>query len=170
MSGDERHVFPFPIDHNLPYGWRHPVTGRRSNELDPLLVQAGAHHRRARYMARKTQDSLGREALVTQSQISRFERALAPSMDAEKLVRLSRELHPHFPIGYCPHDHYCPWQRIPMPMLPVGVGPPNEPDFARLHALLDDLGRRLGTREAAAPEPAEDPAPTEDDGSLDVHE
>ena len=143
-DSDAQHRLALPSDHNLPYGWRHEVTGRRSVDLDPLLVRAGAHHRRARYMSRLSQAELARRARVSQSQVSRFERALAPSMDAERLIRLSELLHPHFPIGYCPHEHLCPWQPIAMPSLPVGVGPPRDPDFARFWAIYNEIHNGQG--------------------------
>jgi transcriptional regulator with XRE-family HTH domain len=90
-------------------------------------------------MAGWSQERLGDAAHVTQSTISRFERALAPSMDVEKLLWLSAKLHPNFPVGYCPHIHYCPWQAIPLAALPVGVGPPQDPDRARINAMLEKL-------------------------------
>jgi len=138
MSEMPRRATPdsLPIGYNLPLGWRHPVTGRRSPALDPLLVRAGAQLRRARYVTGRSQQSLADEVEVSQSLVSRFERALAPSMDVEKLVRMDAALNRNFPIGYCPHEHGCPWQPIPMASLPVGVGPPRDPDYARLWEAL----------------------------------
>jgi transcriptional regulator with XRE-family HTH domain len=148
------------IRHNLPLGWRHPVTGRREQDLDPLLVRAGAHMRRARYMTGRSQQSLADAAGVSQSLISRFERALAPSMNADKLVRIDELLDRNFPIGYCPHVHGCPWQPIPMPSLPVGVGPARDPDYARLWAAYEEaLRHEPGVEDSEAATLLDSPEP-----------
>ena len=47
-------------------------------------------------------------------------------MDVERLVWLADAMFPDLPLGFCPHDHRCPWLRI---MPPV---PPLSPEEARL--------------------------------------
>jgi transcriptional regulator with XRE-family HTH domain len=96
-----------------PHGWRHPVTGRRGWQPDPLLLAFGQYVKRSRYLARMTQRQLADGAGVDQGQISRLERALAPAMSVERVVKLSGVLGQAFPLGYCPHEHWCPWQPAP---------------------------------------------------------
>jgi transcriptional regulator with XRE-family HTH domain len=120
-----------------PYGWRHPVTGRHGWLSDPLLLAFGQYVKRGRYLARKTQQAVADEARVDQGQLSRLERALAPSMRVDKLVRLGNALGRAFPLGYCPHEHWCVWQPAPKP-------PPEEP-FDRLVALRELLNPQSGS-------------------------
>ena len=101
----------------LPIGWRHPVTGRREVEPDPRLMLLGHYIRRSRYLVGLSQQALADRTSVPQSQISRLERALAPSMDVERLVWLAHALYPDFPLGFCPHDHGCAWIRTAFPSL-----------------------------------------------------
>ncbi len=75
------------------------------------LVAWGESLRGARQLAGLSQELLEHRSGVDQSQISRFERALAPRMTAERLVRVALVLRGHFPLGFCPHDHGCIWQR-----------------------------------------------------------
>lgn len=59
-----------------------------------------------------SQDRLARAARVSQTMISRAERALAPAMGLDPLTRLGRVLGRSLPLGVCPHDHDCAWQPI----------------------------------------------------------
>lgn len=93
-----------------PHGWRHPVTGRLGWQPDPLLLAFGQYVKRSRYLAPMTQRQLSDKSGVDQGQISRLERALAPAMRVDRLVKLSGTLGRVFPLGYCPHEHWCPWQ------------------------------------------------------------
>jgi hypothetical protein len=52
---------------------------------------------------------------VDQGQISRLERALAPTARIERLVAMSAVLGRALPLGYCPHEHWCEWQPAPRP-------------------------------------------------------
>jgi transcriptional regulator with XRE-family HTH domain len=97
-----------------PHGWRHPVTGRLGWQPDPLLLAFGQYVKRSRYLAGKTQRQLSGDSDVDQGQISRLERALAPAMGVDRLVRLSGALGRVFPLGYCPHEHWCQWQPAPV--------------------------------------------------------
>jgi len=96
-----------------PHGWRHPVTGRLGWQPDPPLLAFGQYVKRSRYLACKTQRQLSDDSGVDQGQISRLERALAPAMRVDRLVRLSGTLGRVFPLGYCPHEHWCQWQPAP---------------------------------------------------------
>jgi hypothetical protein len=82
--------------------------------MEPKLRQAlealGLAVRYARSRAGISQDILERLSEVDQSAISRFERGLAPSFSAVKLVSLSLALRGALPLGVCPHDHTCPWR------------------------------------------------------------
>jgi transcriptional regulator with XRE-family HTH domain len=97
-----------------PYGWRHPVTGRRDLP-DPALITFGQYLKRGRYFARMSQQQLADASGVEQSQISRAERALAPSLGMEYLIKLGKPLGRALPLGFCPHEHYCHWQPAPPP-------------------------------------------------------
>ena len=44
--------------------------------------------------------------------ISRLERGKAPAAAMIKLVLLSDTLGYRFPLGFCPHDHACAWERL----------------------------------------------------------
>ena len=96
----------------MPFGWRHPVTGRKYHLDDPALERLGVYLRRARYIAGRSQDSVAAAAGVAQGQISRLERALAPAMKVERLAWIEDALDGAFPLGYCPHDHICQWRRL----------------------------------------------------------
>lgn len=47
---------------------------------------------------------------VSQSVISRTERALAPRLALDRVVGLKLALGNELPLGWCPHDHPCRWQ------------------------------------------------------------
>jgi transcriptional regulator with XRE-family HTH domain len=117
-----------------PYGWRHPVTGRRGWQPDPLLLAFGQYIKRARYLAGVSQVELSKLSGVDQGALSRLERALAPAMKVERLVKLSAALGRMLPLGYCPHEHWCQWQRAPE----RAPDPPPRPtweEFQVLHGL-----------------------------------
>src|SRR3954447_10489576 len=71
-----------------PYGWDHPITGRGGWQPEPLLLAFGQYVKRARYLAEMSQVELSRKSGVDQGAISRLERALAPAMKIENVVRL----------------------------------------------------------------------------------
>ncbi len=129
---------PLEVDWKPPPGWRHPVSGRQWAEPDLALIRLGLHFRRARYIAGRSQQTVADGAHIPQSQVSKFERALAPSMDVERLAWLGEALGPAFPLGFCPHPHACPWQPI-RPQTPSLV-PEDDRKRARF---LDELGRRI---------------------------
>jgi DNA-binding XRE family transcriptional regulator len=82
-------------------------------DMDPRVRDAlealGLAVKHARGQAGMSQDGLERSSGVDQSSISRFERGLAPSFSAVKLVQLSLGMRGAFPLGVCPHDHTCRW-------------------------------------------------------------
>ncbi len=106
-----------------PYGWTYPATGRRDWEPEPALLAFGQYIKRGRYLGRLSQQKLADEATVDQGQISRLERALAPAMSIERVVRLSSVLGRALPLGYCPHEHWCKWQ-------PAPAAPPERPKLS----------------------------------------
>ena len=108
MQAGDRSWFIAP-----PYGWIHPVTGRKGWQPDPLLLAFGQYVKRARYFAGLSQTDLARAAGVDQGGISRLERALAPAMKIERVAKLAGAMGRAFPFGYCPHEHWCQWQRAP---------------------------------------------------------
>jgi transcriptional regulator with XRE-family HTH domain len=109
-----------------PFGWRHPVTGRKGWQPDPELIAFGMYVKRARYLANVTQHRLEQMSGVDQGQLSRLERALAPWTKVEDLVKISGALGRAMPLGYCPHEHWCAWQPAPPPPMerPLGWLPP----------------------------------------------
>jgi transcriptional regulator with XRE-family HTH domain len=109
-----------------PHGWRHPVTGRFGWQPEPLLVAFGQYVKRARYLANLSQRELARKSGVEQGAISRLERALAPATKVERIVHLGAAMGRKFPLGYCPHEHWCEWQPAPEPPpeRPLGYLPP----------------------------------------------
>ncbi len=126
-----------------PYGWRHPVSGRHGWLSDPQLLAFGQYVKRGRYLAKKTQQQLARESGVEQGQISRVERALAPAMRVDRLVSLGGALGRAFPLGFCPHEHACPWQPAPPP--------PTDPPIDRLSPAMREIFNQQ-------PDPEEDEA------------
>jgi transcriptional regulator with XRE-family HTH domain len=78
---------------------------------DPeALRRFGRNLRRARQIAGLSQQRLADLSGVSQSVISRLERAKAPMVGLERLLLLARALGPAWPLGECPHDHSCVWQ------------------------------------------------------------
>ena len=117
-----------------PFGWRHPVTGKFGWQPTFELIAFGMYVKRARYLANVTQHRLEELSGVDQGQISRLERALAPWTRAEELVLIGKALGRAFPLGFCPHEHWCEWQPAP--------DPPKEKDLlAEARALDERLNR-----------------------------
>lgn len=85
-------------------------TGRKALFPDPALIEFGRYLRRARRIAQLSQSRLAELSGLSQSTISRLERALAPSVGIDRLVMLGRALGRALPLGLCPHEHDCPWQ------------------------------------------------------------
>ena len=77
-----------------------------------LLRRFGVEFRRCRIYAGLTQARLAELSGVSQSTISRIERGKASSASLIKLVRISDVMLTGFPLGYCPHPHLCPWNRL----------------------------------------------------------
>lgn len=77
-----------------------------------LLRRFGVEFRRCRLYANLSQVELARLSGVSQSTISRIERGKASSASLIKFVRISDAMLTGFPLGYCPHPHYCPWNRL----------------------------------------------------------
>ncbi|MEP7158867.1 MAG: helix-turn-helix domain-containing protein [Chloroflexota bacterium] len=117
-----------------PFGWRHPVTGKLGWQPGLELIAFGMYVKRARYLAGVTQQRLEELSGVDQGQISRLERALAPSTRTQELVKIGKALGRSLPLGFCPHEHWCEWQRAP--------DPPKEKDWlAEARGLDERLGR-----------------------------
>lgn len=135
LQASERSWFVRP-----PWGWRHPVAGRHGWLPDPSLLAFGQYLKRSRYLAAKTQTQLEAESGVDQGMISRLERALAPYARIDRLVRLSDALGRALPFGYCPHEHFCPWQPVPPP--------PADPPIDRLSPELRRMFNRVGSDNA----------------------
>ena len=94
-------------------------TGRRELAPDASLIHVGRYFRRSRAYAGISQEQLAGKANVSQSMVSRVERARAPGMAFERFVDMSLVLGRLFPFGVCPHDHRCGWQPIQPPSAPV---------------------------------------------------
>lgn len=77
-----------------------------------LLRRFGVEFRRCRHYFGISQTELARQSGVSQSTISRIERGRASSASLLKLVRLSEVMRSGFPLGFCPHPHYCAWNRL----------------------------------------------------------
>ncbi len=89
-----------------------PYLGPETPGLGEMLRQFGAELRRCRYQAGWSQAQLAERSAVSQSTISRLERGKAPAAAMIKLVLLSDTLGYRFPLGFCPHDHACAWERL----------------------------------------------------------
>ena len=110
-----------------PREWLHPVAGRYGWQPDQGLLTFGQYVRRSRYLAGMSQVQLAKASGVEQGSISRLERGLAPAMKVERVVKLAAAMGRDFPLGCCPHEHWCPLQ--PAPKLPQQ--PPEDPDLSR---------------------------------------
>jgi len=94
-------------------------SGRRDLAPDAPLIHIGRYFRRSRAYAGISQEQLAGKANVSQSMVSRTERARAPGMAFERFVDMSLVLGRLFPFGVCPHDHHCGWQPIQPPSPPL---------------------------------------------------
>jgi transcriptional regulator with XRE-family HTH domain len=77
-----------------------------------LLRRFGTEFRRCRLYAGLSQVALAERSGVSQSTISRLERGKASSAAMFKLVRISDAMGDRFPFAFCPHPHYCAWNRL----------------------------------------------------------
>ena len=89
-----------------------PDSGRRELAPDAPLAHVGRYFRRSRAYAGMSQAQVAGRAGVSQSMVSRVERARAPAMGFERFVNMCLVLGRLFPLGVCPHDHHCGWQPI----------------------------------------------------------
>ena len=101
-------LLPAPHFHDLD-------TGRRELMPDAPLLLLGRYFRRSRAYAGLSQAQLAGMAGVSQSMVSRVERAKAPAMAFERFVNMCLVLGRLFPLGTCPHDHRCGWQPVKPP-------------------------------------------------------
>lgn len=90
-------------------------SGRRELSPEAPLVHVGRYFRRSRAYAGLSQSQLAGKADVSQSMVSRVERARAPAMGFERFIDMCLALGRLFPLGVCPHDHRCGWQPIQQP-------------------------------------------------------
>jgi len=65
----------------------------------------------ARARSAMSQRGLEFRSGVSQSVISRAERALAPRLALDRVIGMKLVLGNELPLGWCPHDHPCRWQR-----------------------------------------------------------
>jgi len=151
LEASERSWFISP-----PHGWIHQVTGRHGWQPDPLLLAFGQYVKRSRYLAQMSQVELARLSGVDQGAISRLERALAPAMKVERIVRLSKAMGRVFPLGYCPHEHWCQWQPAP-----------ERPPQPRRHLTPEELHIVFGL-EVAKPEDVAEPESHAEEPLIDV--
>jgi transcriptional regulator with XRE-family HTH domain len=89
-----------------------PYQGPDSAGLNDMLKRFGAELRRCRHRCGLTQDRLAGLSGVSQSTISRLERGRAPYASLHLIIRLSDVMEPRMPLGFCPHDHRCGWDRL----------------------------------------------------------
>jgi transcriptional regulator with XRE-family HTH domain len=104
-----------PFELLLPATLVDPDSGRHELAPDAPLVHIGRYFRRSRAYAGLSQAQVAGKASVTQSMVSRVERARAPGMSFDRFVDMSLALGRLFPFGVCPHDHHCGWQPIKPP-------------------------------------------------------
>jgi len=64
----------------------------------------------ARARSAMSQRGLEFRSGVSQSVISRAERALAPRLALDRVIGMKLVLGNELPLGWCPHDHPCRWQ------------------------------------------------------------
>lgn len=116
-----RIVQPFELIE--PAGSFDPDSGRRRLDAGTPLIHLGRYFRRSRAYSGLSQAHLAEKAGVSQSMVSRTERARAPAMALERFVDMCLVLGRLFPLGACPHDHECGWQPIrPEPALDDSAG------------------------------------------------
>jgi len=66
-----------------------------------------------------SQVRLAEASAVSQSTISRLERGKASSAAMFKIVLLGDAIGNGLPLAFCPHDHYCAWQRLDADGIPT---------------------------------------------------
>lgn len=86
---------------------RDPGSGLYGQWPVPEMVIVGARFRNGRHKTGLSQRRLAELAGVSQSNISRLERGVATGTSAERIIRIATAIGPHFPFGFCPHDHRC---------------------------------------------------------------
>lgn len=111
--------------------------------LAEMLQEFGIQLRHCRLRAGLSQARLSELSGVTQSTISRIERGKAPRAGIAMLVQLGEVLGYRLPLGFCPHEHICGWQRVD------AMGIPREPSAPMRHTpwlseLLEDEGEPGG--------------------------
>jgi len=81
---------------------------------DPRVIEGledfGMALRQARARIGMSQRQLCIGSRVSQSVISRAERALTPRLSLERVVGIKLAMGDEFPLGWCPHHHPCRWQ------------------------------------------------------------
>ena len=83
------------------------------HEYDRALLRAfGIMLRRSRLMAGLSQVVLSERSGVSQAMVSRLERGAAPAASVFKIVRLGDAIGIRWPLGFCPHHHYCCWRPL----------------------------------------------------------
>jgi transcriptional regulator with XRE-family HTH domain len=87
-----------------------------------ILVRFGEDLRRCRHHVGMSQQTLEDRSGVDQTLISRLERGIATWSGIVHVVRIHDALGRAFPLGICPHEHACAWQRpgTRVPTWPVG--------------------------------------------------
>jgi transcriptional regulator with XRE-family HTH domain len=89
------------------------VYAEAENEgLRRMLERFGVELRRCRLRSGLSQESLAAHSGVPQSTISRLERGKTARVPLLKIVLLSESMGLRFPLGFCPHDHGCNWERL----------------------------------------------------------
>jgi transcriptional regulator with XRE-family HTH domain len=84
------------------------VWGKRTLAgAEDAIAQFGRDLRFARTQEGLSQMSLEGRSGVDQTLISKLERAKAPHVSLERLIRLHLALGDGLPLGHCPHDHQC---------------------------------------------------------------
>jgi hypothetical protein len=86
--------------------WNSPRDGYALERLRAF----GGNIRRARRCAGYSQQRLSDLSGVSQTVISRLERARAPRLGLERILALHEVLGGCLPLGTCPHDHSCIWK------------------------------------------------------------
>ena len=89
-----------------------PYLGSGDERTREMMERFGAELRRCRHLGGLSQATLAHRAGVPQSTISRLERGRAVRVPAFKVVLLAQVLGRRFPLAYCPHEHFCEWQRL----------------------------------------------------------
>lgn len=74
------------------------------------LKDFGVAIRAARMRSAMSQRGLEFRSGVSQSVVSRAERALAPKLALDRVIEINLVLGQELPMGWCPHEHPCRWQ------------------------------------------------------------